>query len=133
MRTAVSDLRPLRGLPLKRLYLDNAKVADLAPLKGMSLESLRINGTTVSDLSPLRGLPLTELRLTGCMDVTNLEALAGMKTLRTLILPPNPGNIEFLRGMTNMARIGFKYDSATRGPDKTAAEFWEDYGKESKL
>jgi hypothetical protein len=35
----------------------------------------------------------------------------------------------FHRGLTNLTRIGFKYDPAVHGPDKTAAQFWADYDK----
>jgi len=121
--TAVTDLTPLNDLPLlKELRLAGTRVSDLSPLEGLALVQLTISGTPVTDLSPLR-----DLKMSGCQSITNLEALAGMTTLQTLILPPKAKNYEFLRGMTNLTRIGFKYDAAVKGPDKTAAEFWANY------
>ncbi len=122
--TAVSDLTPLRGMPLAKLILAGTQVRDLSPLSGMALVSLDLSGIPVSDISPLRGMPLTDLSLASCTSLTNLEPLAGMTTLQTLLLPPNATNIEFLRGLTNLTRLGFKND-----PNKTAAEFWADYDK----
>lgn len=54
-------------------------------------------------------------------------ALGRLPTLQKLILPKTAQNYEFLRGITNLTRIGFKYDKAAKGPDKTAVEFWADY------
>jgi hypothetical protein len=102
------------------------------PNREEALFGLALEEPAVADLSPLRGLALTDLRITGCTNITNLEPIAGIKTLRMLILPPHGANIELLRGMTNLTRIGFKYDSAAKGPDKTAAEFWADYDTKKK-
>ncbi|HEY1791088.1 MAG TPA: leucine-rich repeat domain-containing protein, partial [Verrucomicrobiae bacterium] len=127
--TGVSDLAPLHGMPLVELRLAVTKVADLAPLRGMPLETLDITSLPVTDLSPLRGLPLTYLKMNNCKSITDLSPLAGMTTLRTVVLPPNATNIELLHGMTNLTRIGFNFDQAADGPDKTAAEFWADYDR----
>jgi internalin A len=72
----VTDLSPLQGLPLEALYLEGTQVSDLRPLKGMSLRVLYLSGTKVSDLSPLRGVPLRELNLLGT-PVTDLGPLYG--------------------------------------------------------
>jgi len=75
----VSDLKPLRGLPLRTLWLNNTQVRDLSPLTSLTnLGWLYLVNTPVSDLSPLRGLKLGSLDLTGCRDVTDLSPLAGM-------------------------------------------------------
>ncbi|MFA6562605.1 MAG: SUMF1/EgtB/PvdO family nonheme iron enzyme, partial [Verrucomicrobiia bacterium] len=58
----LSDLSPLRGLPLRHLACDFTAVSDLTPLAGMPLAFLDISGTQVINLSPLAELPLTELR-----------------------------------------------------------------------
>ena len=131
MHTAVADLTPLRGMHLKWLRLAGTKVADLSPLTGMPLESLQISGTPVTDLSPLRGMPLKLLNMTGCTGITNLEPLKEITTFQTVILPPNAKDFGFLRNETNLERLSFKYDSATKGPAQTAAEFWaqQDGGK----
>lgn len=73
--TGVSDLRPLKGMPLESLNLQFCKnVADLTPLKGMRLVSLNIHDTAVGDLRPLMGMPLRHLSATG----GDLTALSGL-------------------------------------------------------
>jgi Tfp pilus assembly protein PilF len=129
MRTAVSNLEPLRGMPLKKLWLASTKVTDLSPLKGMPLTYLQISGTAATNLGPLREMPLHDLRMGGCTNITDLGPIAGLMTLQSVILPPNAKSLEFLRGLTNLTRISFRYDSTLKGPAQSAAEFWADYDK----
>jgi len=129
MHTQVSDLAPLRGLSLKWLRLAGTKVSDLSPLQGMPLESLQISGTPVADLSPLRGMPLKTLIMTSCTEITNLAPIEGIATLESVIIPPNAKNFEFLRSVTNLERISFKYDPTIKGPAQAATDFWADYDK----
>ena len=98
----------------------------------MPLQRLDLTGTTVSDLSPLRGMPLTNLKMTSCKNISDLTPVAEIKTLQTVVLPPNATKVEVLRGLPQLKRIGFKYDSTIKGPDKTAAEFWADYDQAKK-
>ncbi len=95
----VTDLSPLRGLPLKRLEFSDNHVSDLSPLRGMPLKSLIFwrNGA-IKDLTPLRGMPLEHL---GCghTNVADLSPLKGMKLKylycdQTLVAELSP-----LRGM----------------------------------
>jgi len=76
-RGLLSDLSPLKGLPLKSLYCLNNPVKDISPLTGMPLTELSIGGTLVSDLSPLEGM---KLAVCGCNDtaVGDLKPLGGM-------------------------------------------------------
>jgi tetratricopeptide (TPR) repeat protein len=85
----VTDLAPLKGLPLTWLSIsNNDQVRDLTPLKGMPLTSLNLNGCgRVRDLTPLQGMLLTTLFLTGCGQVRDLTPLQGMK-LTKVGLPP---------------------------------------------
>ncbi|MBL8799855.1 MAG: protein kinase [Planctomycetia bacterium] len=106
----LTDLSPLRGLPLQRLEIhNNPPLTDLTPLAGMPLESLNLNHTNVRDLSPLAGMPLYWLSLwqapvrdlsplRGCplkhlvcvnTGVRDLSPLAGMK-LHALELQQSP-------------------------------------------
>jgi len=94
----VSDLRPLRGLPLRRLFLRGTAVADLSPLsellaieeltapemardisplRGMRLQLLDLAGSRVTDIAPLRGMPMRRLSLTD-IGVADLSPLAGL-------------------------------------------------------
>jgi tetratricopeptide (TPR) repeat protein len=76
----ITDLTPLRGMPLTTLNLTIAKnkIASLAPLEGMKLTALRVTGP-VRDLAPLRNMPLQTLTLYGCDGITDLAPLRGMK------------------------------------------------------
>lgn len=60
--TQISDLKPLKGLQLRQLFLEKTPVVDLTPLRGMPLQNLALSDTPVSDLSGLEGAPLVELR-----------------------------------------------------------------------
>jgi serine/threonine protein kinase/Leucine-rich repeat (LRR) protein len=77
MWTPVTDVSPLAGMPLAYLRLDATKVSDLSPLKGMPLTFLNCSQTPVSDLSPLEGMPLAELVCSNTQ-VTNLAPLKGL-------------------------------------------------------
>jgi hypothetical protein len=86
VESPVSDLSPLRGLPLSVLSLAKcSQVRDLSPLEGMKLRSLDLSDCVlVQDLTPLRGMPLEFLNLNACAQVKDLTPLAGMplETLR---------------------------------------------------
>ena len=71
----VSDLSPLQGTPLEELNLSRSKVTDLTPLKGMPLKRLNLLGNAVADLSPLAGMPLESLNL----DQTDVQSLAPLR------------------------------------------------------
>lgn len=99
-KLGISDLSPLRGLPIKRLYAASNPLADLSPLDGLPLEvlwlcqcknvtdfaplakcpqlqSIHLCGTGITDLAPLRGLPLRYLKLSAT-PVADLSPLAGL-------------------------------------------------------
>ena len=77
IHSGVTDLSPLKGLPLESLDLSWNGVADLSPLEGMPLVSLRLARTEVEDLSPLAGMLLLDLRMEGAK-VRDLAPLRGM-------------------------------------------------------
>ena len=60
-QTLVSDLAPLKGMPLVDLNCSNTGVSDLSPLKDIKLTWLHCQGTKATDLSPLQGMPLKVL------------------------------------------------------------------------
>jgi serine/threonine protein kinase/Leucine-rich repeat (LRR) protein len=126
--TTVSDLGPVKGMPLRFLWLYDSKVSDLTPLKGLKLVLLNLANTDVKDLSPVRGMPFTSLRLHGCKYLTDFSPLADARELTEITLPAGAKGIEFLRTFPKLKRISFTED-ASNGfrPDKTAAEFWEEY------
>ena len=129
-----SDLTPLKGLPLRELWLNNnTKISDLSPLKGMPLESLGIWGFQGDDLSPLQGMPLRSLNC-GCADkpldlsplrglplnslcvncrgVEDLTPLVGMPLEELLVERTTVKDLSPLRGMKlkNLTVLGSKVD-----------------------
>jgi hypothetical protein len=127
-KTNVKDLSPLAGCTALE-YLDayGLPLADLSILKGMKLKTLLIGSSRVTDISPLAGMPLESLNL----DVTavkDLSPLLKCPTLKQLVLPRAPDNIESLHGLAQLERLSFK--TAPGGaPDKTTVQFWADYDR----
>ncbi len=96
---AISDLSPLRDLPLTRLILNDCPaVRDLSPLQGMRLDRLEFRNTKVADLSPLRGMPLESLQLGGT-DVADLEPLRGMRLKSVFMYDTKITDLRPLEGM----------------------------------
>ena len=73
--TAITDLRPLKGLKLAEFYMENTKVQDISPLRGMPLQKLYLSGAPVRDLGPLDGAPLVELNAVNIL-ATDLTGIA---------------------------------------------------------
>jgi serine/threonine protein kinase/Leucine-rich repeat (LRR) protein len=73
----LTDLSPIKGLPLTELRFPFTKVADLSPVQGMRLVHVDCYNTPVSDLSPLRGMPIAALYVAKTQ-VQDLAPLAGM-------------------------------------------------------
>ena len=77
--TAVADLSPLEGMPLAVLYLGRCReVSDVRPLRGLPLKRLSLRDTGVGDLAPL-GAILTLERLTLPGRTRDLTALRGLR------------------------------------------------------
>jgi Leucine-rich repeat (LRR) protein len=127
--TRVSDISALQAMPLKWLNLGNTSVGDVSTLAGMPLEELALYNTPASDLVPLRGLPLRRLNLSRCNNIRDLTPLAGCEELRDLVLPPNATGIDpagsginFLRRLPNLERISYRSTQQGRKwtPSQTA-------------
>ena len=95
----LSDLSPLKDLPLTSLEVGYNRIRDLTPLKGMRLTYLVVYiCPNVSDLSPLEGMPLSRLSI-GATSVRDLSPLKGMKlTWLNIWTCPIP-DLEPLKGM----------------------------------
>jgi hypothetical protein len=91
-RTTATDLSPLQGMPLVVLSAHASKITDLEALKGMPLRELVINECKISDLSPLRGAKLERLRANGCQ-IEDFSVLKGMP-LKVLTIERNPGSLD---------------------------------------
>ncbi|MCG6157591.1 leucine-rich repeat domain-containing protein [Rubinisphaera margarita] len=97
-RSGVTDLEPLKGLPLKYLDLTLLSIDDLSPLAGMPLEELFLEGTQVTDLSPLKGMPLRVLRLEHT-PVKDISPLAGMELNRLGLFDTQVEDISVVKDM----------------------------------
>jgi hypothetical protein len=83
-RTQVADLAPLRGMSLQALYCVYCPVTSLEPLRGMQLQDVNCASTRVADLGPLQGAPLRVLNC-GDTDVRDLTPLRGMPLVYLVI------------------------------------------------
>src|SRR5262249_50631871 len=118
----VSDLSPLKELPLKKLALSSDSIKDLESLRGLKLEVLWFHSTQVSDISPLRNMPLKRLELNLCDQIKDLTPLADMRTLGSMVLPAH-ADVEPLRKLPNLKRLS--YSAGEGGPACTAEAFWK--------
>jgi len=74
----LSDLSPLKGMPLTNLQCAGVPLPDLSLLQGMPLTSLDCGATGAADLSPLKGMKLTFLNCGSNPRITDLSPLTGM-------------------------------------------------------
>ncbi len=83
----LTDLKPLAGLYVLRVYLRGTQVTDLAPLAGLSaLQTLDVSDTRVTDLAPLAGLSALQTLEVWGTQVTDLAPLAGLSALHELYI-----------------------------------------------
>jgi eukaryotic-like serine/threonine-protein kinase len=95
----VTDLSPLRGLPLKRLFFLDNHVSDLSPLRGMPLKTLDFQrNVAIKDLSPLEGMPLEHLEC-AFTNLADLSPLKGMKLKHLSCDQTLVSDLSPLRGM----------------------------------
>jgi formylglycine-generating enzyme required for sulfatase activity/Leucine-rich repeat (LRR) protein len=80
----ITDLTPLKGLPLGLLAVANTPVSDLTPLQGMKLYLLDVHFTKVTDLTPLKGMPLGKLYVDEAVARKNIEILRSITTLKEI-------------------------------------------------
>lgn len=73
----ITDLSPLENMPLAVIDLANSRIEDISSLAGLPLVEVRIDGTRVRDVAPLKGMALTYLDISQTR-VTDLSPLAGM-------------------------------------------------------
>ena len=113
----MSDLEPLRGMPLEYLNASGAVVSLLTPLSSAkTLKILILDDTRVTDLRPLRDLRLDRISLlrTAVADLTPIEGMP----LEHLRLDYRADREKIVRSLSGLAFIN----------DKPTAEFWKDVG-----
>ena len=121
----ISDLTPIRELPLEAFYASSDELSDLSPLRGMPLTTVYLSGSKIVDLSPLAGLPLKKLYVSYCQNLTDVAAISDISTLENVTVPMWARNIDSLRKLSGLQRLGFTHTSEGL-PNRTAAEFWKD-------
>ena len=135
--TAVLDLRPLAGSPLRVLWLMNAPVRDLAPLKELKrLEVARLENTAITDLTPLTGSGIEALRLAGCDSLRSAAPLATMPALKVVSLPVQVRDVDALRDSRSLIWIGYRLPPELAVAASRAAEgreFWKMHDLETAL
>jgi Leucine-rich repeat (LRR) protein len=80
-------------MPLKTLYVQGSKISDLSPLKGLPLRELYLEGCpSVADVSALAEIPTLE-KLTVPMSARNIEALRQLTQLKMLAFSRNANTL----------------------------------------
>ena len=125
--TKVNDISALQGMPLGDLNLGWTRVKDISALHGMAIGWLNLSGTPVSDLTPLQGTPLGCLLLDQCPNLQDLTPLAECKALDTLTIPEHVKNIEFLRRLPAIKKLGYTVPRLGSDLIQPATEFWREY------
>ena len=96
--TYISDIRPLKDMPLTHLDISGTKVTNIIDLERMLLVYLAINDTSITDIKVVKGMPLRHLDLSksGVTDITPLE---GMHLNFLSLRQTDISDISPLRGM----------------------------------
>jgi serine/threonine protein kinase/Leucine-rich repeat (LRR) protein len=120
----ITNLTPLRGMPLSYLNLTGQPVSDLSALRFMpDLRRLVLENLPVSDLSltPLKGLKVEEMAIKG----TKFSDMEAIKTLPLwkLAMDDRPGREELYRSMKGLKEINHK----------PAEEFWKEVEAKTQL
>ncbi len=140
--TRVADLSPLIGMSIKSIDLSLAPVLDFSPLAQLPLEKCYLQRNRITDLSVLRGKPLKELVLWGCAEARNYAVLAEIKSLELLLLPSDyrglPAEdyaaIGSLREHSKLRQLGSEIMGGM-GYAATGSKdvFWRDWDREQRF
>ncbi len=123
----LTDLSPLAGLPLRSLTVTGCyNLQDRSIISSLStLEELWLcHDNFLADISFLSGLNLKKLYLHENLKLTDITVVGTLKTLEELSLPQRAKDIEFLRKLPNVMKIGYEDHPGRLLP---ADEFWRAY------
>ncbi|HZZ79318.1 MAG TPA: protein kinase [Gemmataceae bacterium] len=74
----VTNLAPLKDIPLRTLNISGRNIEDLSAVRGMPLVSIRLFWCErIKHLNDLKGIPLTSIYLQRCFALTDISGLAG--------------------------------------------------------
>jgi hypothetical protein len=103
--TGVVDLKALRSMPVRRLFLDSAGGAPL-------------DVSALADHATLRHVIAVGAR------IADIAPLASLRQLETIALSPDVENINLLNAHPSLRRIGYQLDETGSAPKATAEEFF---------
>ena len=130
--TVLKDLAPLAAcLSLTALDISQTRVVDLRPLAGLKLERLALSHTAVQDLSPLQRMPLRSLFFDGTK-VEDLNPAATCAALENITISRTARDLGLLRRLPALLRISGTRDFRSGQPSQSAAEFWAEYDATGK-
>ena len=119
--TAITDLSPLEGLPIRTLQIESCPLTDLSPVANLKkLERFIVGECPVTDVTPLASSKMTQLNLS-CKELTDLRPLAQMPNLQRLQIPKHCRDIEFLRGKESLQYLD------TTHSHKSVEDFWREF------
>lgn len=117
VNTHFSDLNLISHLPLKNLHINDTGVSDLSPLKGMNLITLSILGQKeISSLEPLKDMmSLKNLVMPYCYKIHDLSPLKDLKLERLVFHPQNiQHGLEFIKNMASIKEISTETQKSMR-------------------
>ena len=83
----ITDLSPLANLKsLVSLSLTFNQITDLTPLRDVPIPYLDLTGNPITDLAPLAGKPIVSLSLAGCANLVELSPIKGAPLSGLLII-----------------------------------------------
>lgn len=106
----VSDITPLKGLPLQNLWMTNTKVSNLTTVGTLkSLKDLSFNNSGVTSIAALKNNK-NLVKVSGYNNkITDLTPIAGLTKLTSIEFSNNQiSSVYPLRGLTNLTSISLK-------------------------
>jgi serine/threonine protein kinase/Leucine-rich repeat (LRR) protein len=131
-RTPIRNLEPLATMRVVILDVSDTLVTDLSPLARTGITELWLRNTRIRSVAPLKGLPLKRLQLERCVLLEDLSPLAECRELECLAIPVSLKNLEPLRQLPNLKRLGYGCELSHWELCPTAEEFWKAYDARKK-
>ena len=83
----------------------------------MKLKYLNIGSRPIKDISVVRDMPLTEIYNSGGSPDADLSPLANITSLVQINIPKGAKNVELLRSLPNVKRLGYGWDDKNQRID----------------
>jgi len=101
-----SDLTSVRVFEnLRQLDLRTTAVRDLGPLAGMPIRQLGLSGTKVADLTPLQAANTLEMLDISHSRIRDLSKITGLTSLRSLIVGPSASRQQDLSPLREFTKL----------------------------